>query len=86
MLDHVGTLPDGTKCVQASPVELMALMMIARGKFCRHCGGRTRVTSKKWARCKACGARVERMKVESLADIGLVKLDDEQRKDVKADA
>ena len=34
--------------------------MMARGGMCPKCGHGTRVTSKRWAKCKKCGERVRR--------------------------
>lgn len=35
-------------------------LLLAKGALCPECGHATRVTSKRWAKCKQCGARVER--------------------------
>jgi uncharacterized protein (DUF983 family) len=34
--------------------------LIFMGEMCPKCGHGTRVTSKRWAKCKKCGERVER--------------------------
>lgn len=36
-------------------------LMIAMGDLCPKCHWGTRKTSKRWARCKSCGERVERI-------------------------
>ena len=41
-------------------------VLFATGAMCHECGYGTRVTSKRWAKCKQCGARVERRSLESL--------------------
>lgn len=40
-----------------SPV---GLILLAMGAMCPKCGYGTRVTSKRWATCKHCGAKVRR--------------------------
>ena len=35
-------------------------LLVTSGAMCLKCGYGTRVTSKRWARCKQCGERVER--------------------------
>ena len=35
-------------------------VLVATGALCPECGHGTRVTSKRWARCTRCGARVPR--------------------------
>lgn len=41
-------------------IELILALLFHTGAMCDQCGHGTRVTSKRWARCKKCGARVER--------------------------
>lgn len=41
------------------PRALLAVL-IYEGAMCPKCGYATRVTSKRWARCKRCGERVRR--------------------------
>jgi len=41
-------------------LEIMIGLLLSRGSMCPECGHGTRATSKRWARCKACGARVRR--------------------------
>ena len=41
-------------------IGLVLGIMIYKGDMCHKCGHATRVTSKRWARCKKCGERVER--------------------------
>ncbi len=38
-------------------------VLLEQGAICPVCAYGTRVTSKRWARCKKCGARVEREKL-----------------------
>jgi hypothetical protein len=38
-------------------------LIMFQGGMCPKCGFGTRVISKKWAKCKKCGARVERRKL-----------------------
>lgn len=39
---------------------LICAILLRDGSMCPVCGFGTRATSKKWARCKRCGERVER--------------------------
>lgn len=41
-------------------IRLMCQLLIFQGAMCPKCGFGTRVTSKRWAKCKKCGERVER--------------------------
>lgn len=41
-------------------------LLIASGSMCPKCGFGTRTTSKNWARCKKCGARVRRVKMSDI--------------------
>lgn len=41
-------------------VELFVNMLVLMGAMCPKCAHGTRVTSKRWAKCKKCGERVER--------------------------
>ena len=41
-------------------LELFIGLLFHVGAMCPKCGFGTRVTSKKWAKCKKCGERVER--------------------------
>jgi len=41
-------------------VELVIGILVYMGAMCPKCAFGTRVTSKRWARCKRCGERVER--------------------------
>ena len=52
MADHVLARRDG--------VGLVFALLVLQGAACPKCGHGTRATSKRWARCKACGHRVER--------------------------
>lgn len=51
-------------------IKLVFGLLMASGAMCPKCGFGTRVTSKKWARCKKCGERVERVK---MSDIKIVR-------------
>ena len=39
-------------------------ILLNMGAMCPKCGHGTRATSRRWARCKTCGERVERGKLE----------------------
>jgi tRNA(Ile2) C34 agmatinyltransferase TiaS len=41
-------------------IEMMLGLLIESGAMCPKCGYGTRVTSKRWAKCKKCGERVAR--------------------------
>lgn len=41
-------------------LALFGSILLRMGAICPKCGYGTRVTSKRWARCKRCGERVER--------------------------
>lgn len=41
-------------------LDLFLGMLFHVGAMCPKCGFGTRVTSKRWAKCKKCGERVER--------------------------
>ena len=47
-------------------INLVIGLLMASGAMCPKCGFGTRVTSKKWARCKKCGERVERVKMSDI--------------------
>jgi hypothetical protein len=51
-------------------ITLVFGLLVASGAMCPKCGFGTRVTSKRWARCKQCGERVERVK---MSDIKIVR-------------
>lgn len=40
-------------------IELMFSMLLHQGDMCPKCGFATRKTSKRWAKCKRCGERVQ---------------------------
>lgn len=40
-------------------------ILAKRGSICPSCGFGTRVTSKRWAKCKKCGTRVERKAINA---------------------
>jgi hypothetical protein len=56
MADHLLAHRDGLAFVYA--------LMVGSGGICPDCGHGTRATSKRWAKCKACGKRVARRIVE----------------------
>lgn len=41
-------------------VEAVCAILCVMGAMCPKCGFGTRVTSKRWAKCKRCGERVAR--------------------------
>ena len=41
-------------------LKLLIGLLLAQGAMCPTCGYGTRVESRRWARCKKCGERVER--------------------------
>ena len=41
-------------------LEVFLRALVYKGAMCPKCGHATRVTSKRWAKCKKCGERVER--------------------------
>jgi tRNA(Ile2) C34 agmatinyltransferase TiaS len=47
---------------------LTVAIMMRMGAACPSCGFGTRVTSKRWAKCKRCGERVERRSAESVRE------------------
>jgi hypothetical protein len=47
-------------------INLVFGLLMASGAMCPKCGFGTRATSKKWARCKKCGERVERVKMSDI--------------------
>lgn len=49
-------------------VALMLTLLMGSGAMCPSCGHGTRVTSKRWARCKACGKRVSRRARDDVAN------------------
>ena len=48
------------------PNLLVFGLLMASGAMCPKCGFGTRVKGKKWARCKKCGGRVERVKMSDI--------------------
>ena len=50
-------------------ITLVFGLLMASGAMCPKCGFGTRVTSKKWARCKKCGERVERVKMSDISAV-----------------
>jgi tRNA(Ile2) C34 agmatinyltransferase TiaS len=57
---------DYAKLVREHPLatkpglEFLMAVLFHTGALCPKCGFGTRVTSKRWCRCKKCGERVER--------------------------
>ena len=47
-------------------LELFVSLLMYQGAMCPKCNYGTRVTSKRWARCKKCGERVERRSLDDL--------------------
>ena len=47
-------------------INLVLGLLTASGAMCPKCGYGTRATSKKWARCKKCGERVERVNMQDI--------------------
>ena len=41
-------------------LDMMLTLLVHTGAMCPKCGFGTRRTSKRWAKCKKCGERVER--------------------------
>lgn len=56
MRAEAGRYPFATK----TGIELMFAILIHKGAMCPKCGYATKATSKRWAKCKKCGERVER--------------------------
>jgi uncharacterized protein (DUF983 family) len=48
-------------------IATVMALMVGSGVICHECGHGTRATSKRWAKCKACGARVPRRPMEDVA-------------------
>lgn len=44
-------------------LETVCTLLVYMGAMCPLCAHGTRVTSKRWAKCKKCGNRVERRKL-----------------------
>jgi len=49
-------------------IAVVVTLLFGSGAMCGECGHGTRVTSKNWAKCKKCGARVRRIPMEKVAD------------------
>jgi tRNA(Ile2) C34 agmatinyltransferase TiaS len=41
-------------------IDLFVNLLVLMGAMCPKCGHGTRVTSKRWAKCKKCGERCQR--------------------------
>ena len=48
-------------------ILVVGALLLGSGAMCAKCGYGTRVTSKRWARCKKCGERVRRRSMEDVA-------------------
>jgi tRNA(Ile2) C34 agmatinyltransferase TiaS len=57
-MDHVLAHRDG--------LTLTLAILFAMGAACPDCGHGTRVTSKRWAKCKRCGTRVRRRSADEV--------------------
>lgn len=49
-------------------IAVVVTLLMGSGAMCPECGHGTRVTSKRWAKCKKCGTRVRREKMQSVAE------------------
>lgn len=47
-------------------IHLVLTLLAGMGAMCPKCGFGTRVTSKRWAKCKRCGERVRRRSAEEV--------------------
>lgn len=73
-----GTFHDGTACPQHSGtgmdhplankhgIAIVIGLLLHKGAMCPKCNYGTRVTSKRWAKCKRCGERVPRRSLDDL--------------------
>ena len=59
-MDHVLARRDG--------LALVLALLLGSGAMCPKCGFGTRVTSKRWAKCKRCGERVLRRTMEDVGE------------------
>jgi tRNA(Ile2) C34 agmatinyltransferase TiaS len=50
-------------------VPPIVVILVAMGSMCPKCGGVTRKTSERWARCKACDTRVRRHTEDEMREI-----------------
>jgi tRNA(Ile2) C34 agmatinyltransferase TiaS len=48
-------------------IAVVATLLMGSGAMCPTCGHGTRVTSKRWAKCKKCGERVARRDMEAVS-------------------
>ena len=53
----------GFSLANEGALALVVGLLFYAGAVCPKCGFGTRVTSKRWAKCKKCGERVERRKL-----------------------
>ena len=47
-------------------LDVFIALLVYSGVMCPKCGYGTRVTSKRWAKCKRCGTRTERVPLSQL--------------------
>lgn len=73
--DNKPQAPDGKSVVPLlatqAGVDLMLHALAHMGATCPTCGYGTRVTSKRWAKCKRCGERVERRGLPEMTSVQL---------------
>jgi tRNA(Ile2) C34 agmatinyltransferase TiaS len=50
-----------------SGLAVVVTLLAGSGAMCPKCGHGTRVTSKRWAKCKKCGERVARRPMDEVA-------------------
>jgi len=63
------TSADSFSLARESDLLVFTALMMLAGFQCGACGFGTRVTSKKWARCKRCGTRMQRRTVKEAGEI-----------------
>lgn len=51
-----------------SGLQVFVELLLYKGAMCPKCMHGTRVTSKRWAKCKKCGARVQRRSLDDLKE------------------
>lgn len=60
-MDDVAKLKARHPLATLDGISVMVAHLALSGALCPECGHGTRATSKKWARCKKCGERVQRL-------------------------